>query len=151
MLLANYVEEGSGVESNDVQETTVRPSFLISPYRLTPQKVRANHNSTLTHTPTLTTIPEEIVKQIIENLDNISSACLSVTARKFYRIHNEVHVHGIHGKYSLDMCIHSNSGFYYDCRSELAIRLNTWMETRGYIWISEAVVRPHITNRREEH
>lgn len=79
------------------------------------------------------------MKQIIENLDNISSACLSVTARRFYRIHSEVH-----GKVSYPKDHEQERilyGTYYDGRSEITIRLNTWMETGGYIWIGEAARR----------
>lgn len=39
----------------------------------------------------LSTLPEEIILLLFENLDECASACLGITCRKMYRLHRIVH------------------------------------------------------------
>lgn len=71
--------------------------------------------------PLLINCPDEILLKIINELDPVSSACFSLTARKVYGIRQEVH-----GKVKLhDHCE----------KVELCQLINTFMEEGGYRYL----------------
>lgn len=130
-----HAKKGDDITPTEIEEHTVSRPIQATSNKLTLQKVVTNEKPNNITKPTLTTIPEELVKKIIENLDKVPSACLSVTARKFYRIHKQVH-----GRVWLSYG--PGSAVYYEDK-KLVELLNTWMEERGFVYVIEVQMRSY--------
>lgn len=102
--------------------------------------------TTLNESDFLTPLPQELLVQIHQDLDNVSSMCLGLTHSRYYNLH--VHQHGTVKLGEAWTCWkkaesdwHESRALWFmaplwilDHRKNLYELLTVWMEDRGYIW-----------------
>ncbi|CAG8978127.1 hypothetical protein HYALB_00000801 [Hymenoscyphus albidus] len=84
--------------------------------------------------------PEELLVQIMNELHPIHSVCLGLTARKFYRIHKEIHGQvtirtnnsRVHIQQDHKIVTYLENG---DGKLELSSLLEAWLTKQGFQWI----------------